>query len=148
YSNRDLTVALCERRNGPSLYLATAYLPYEEKDPPSESIRALIQHAQKEGTDLILGCDANAHNTFWGSKDTNERGEPILTYGALVWWEAGHTDSNLNNLRNTDGSKTIEGTGSGVFSEDLATKLSFRLPDWCSVFQAEIYAVWQATKLV
>ncbi|KAH8274142.1 hypothetical protein KR044_011969, partial [Drosophila immigrans] len=48
----------------------------------------------------------------------------------------------------TDGSKTIEGTGSGVFSEDLATKLSFRLPDWCSVFQAEIYAVWQATKLV
>ncbi|KAH8286814.1 hypothetical protein KR044_003964, partial [Drosophila immigrans] len=82
--NRDLTVALCERRNGPNLYLASAYLPYEEKDPPSESIRALIQHAQKEGTDLILGCDANAHNTIWGSKDTNERGESLLEFVMLT----------------------------------------------------------------
>ncbi|KAH8292936.1 hypothetical protein KR044_009660, partial [Drosophila immigrans] len=24
---------------------------------------------------------------------------PILTYGALAWWEAGHTDSYLYNLR-------------------------------------------------
>ncbi|KAL7725515.1 hypothetical protein ACLKA6_010085 [Drosophila palustris] len=48
----------------------------------------------------------------------------------------------------TDGSKTEEGTGAGVYASDPAVQLSFRLPDWCSVFQAEIYAVWQAIKLI
>ncbi|KAH8283713.1 hypothetical protein KR044_002846, partial [Drosophila immigrans] len=145
YSNRDLTVALCERRNGPSLYLASAYLPYEEKDPPSESIRALIQHAQKEGTDQILGCDANAHNTFWGSKDTNERGESLLEFVMLTNLNVSDWQQKSPLSIYTDGSMT---TGSGIFSEVLAIQLSFRLPDWCSVFQTEIYAVWQATTLI
>ncbi|KAL7739832.1 hypothetical protein ACLKA6_003274 [Drosophila palustris] len=39
-----------------------------------------------------------------------------------------------------NGSKTEGGTGAGVYASDLAVQLSFRLPDWCSVFQAEIYA--------
>ncbi|KAM8718594.1 hypothetical protein ACLKA7_001323 [Drosophila subpalustris] len=69
----DLTVGLRERRNGPNLYLSSAYLPYEEKYPPSVNIKALIQHAQKEGIDIILGCDAYAHHTLWRSAETNDR---------------------------------------------------------------------------
>lgn len=46
----------------------------------------------------------------------------------------------------TDGSKTKESTGSGVYSGDFDVKLCYRLSDWCTVFQAEIYAVWQAIK--
>jgi len=80
YSNEDLTVALCERRNGPNLYLASAYLPYEGNEPPQQNVRALIKHAQNNGNDVILGCDANAHHTLWGRNDINKRGESLLEF--------------------------------------------------------------------
>ena len=41
----------------------------------------------------------------------------------------------------TDRSKTETGTGSGVFSEDLGISVSLRLPNTCTVFQTEIYAI-------
>ena len=44
----------------------------------------------------------------------------------------------------TDGSKTKDGVGAGVFSDRLNLKLSFRLPNHCSVFQAEIMAIKEA----
>ena len=44
----------------------------------------------------------------------------------------------------TDGSKLDNHTGGGVFSVDLNINLSFRLPDVCSVFQAEVMAIKEA----
>lgn len=44
----------------------------------------------------------------------------------------------------TDGSKTENGTGSGIFSESLNIKHSLKLNKDCSVFQAEIKAVEKA----
>lgn len=41
----------------------------------------------------------------------------------------------------TDGSKTSQGTGSGVFIEEMETRISCRLDDECTVFQAEVYAL-------
>ena len=41
----------------------------------------------------------------------------------------------------TDGSKLDGGVGGGVFSDDLNLRMSFRLPDHCSVFQAEVAAI-------
>ena len=41
----------------------------------------------------------------------------------------------------TDGSKTSEGTGSGVFLEDIDLRLSVKLDNFCTVFQAEIFAL-------
>ena len=29
---------------------------------------------------VLIGCDANAHNTIWGSTDTNTRGTALLEY--------------------------------------------------------------------
>ncbi|XP_055856174.1 uncharacterized protein LOC129919340 [Episyrphus balteatus] len=48
----------------------------------------------------------------------------------------------------TDGSKMESGTGAGVFCKPLNIRESFRLPDDCSVFQAEIFAIEKAAELV
>ncbi|KAM8718964.1 hypothetical protein ACLKA7_011636 [Drosophila subpalustris] len=44
----------------------------------------------------------------------------------------------------TDGSKLNNQVGGGVFSQSLGVKHSFRLPDHCSVFQAEVLAINEA----
>ena len=41
----------------------------------------------------------------------------------------------------TDGLKTKTCTASGIFSDDLGTFVSLRLPNTCTVFQAEIYVI-------
>jgi len=44
----------------------------------------------------------------------------------------------------TDGSKLNSQAGRGVFSPELDIKVSFRLPDHCRVFQAEVMAIEEA----
>ena len=46
----------------------------------------------------------------------------------------------------TDGSKTDEGTGAGFFIPSTDVRQSFKLPPYCSVFQAEIEAIYQACR--
>ena len=48
----------------------------------------------------------------------------------------------------TDGSKMECGTGAGIYSKDLGIRRSYRLPDYCSVFQAEIFATERAAALI
>ena len=48
----------------------------------------------------------------------------------------------------TDGSKMNVGTGAGVYIMDTDIKYSYRLPDECSVFQAEILGILRATELI
>jgi hypothetical protein len=33
-----------------------------------------------EGTHLVIGCDANAHHTSWGSTNINNRGESLFNF--------------------------------------------------------------------
>ncbi|XP_065357818.1 uncharacterized protein LOC135951979 [Calliphora vicina] len=40
------------------------------------------------------------------------------------------------------------GTGAGVYLVDQDIKRSYRLSNECSVFQAEIFAIWKATELI
>jgi len=44
----------------------------------------------------------------------------------------------------TDGSKLEGHVGGGVYSEQLDIRKSFRLPDHCSVFKAEVHAIKEA----
>ena len=44
----------------------------------------------------------------------------------------------------TDGSKTETGCGAGFHFQDSFIRQSFRLPDYCSVFQGEIFAIYMA----
>lgn len=80
YSTSDLTVVAWEQKGKTQLLLASAYMPYEEKEPPPKAVRDLVQGAGAHGKHLVIGCDANGHHTQWGSKDINERGESILDF--------------------------------------------------------------------
>ena len=46
----------------------------------------------------------------------------------------------------TDGSKIGVRVGCGIFIKGSNTKLSFRLPDHCSVFQAEVMGIQTAAQ--
>ncbi|XP_011698269.1 PREDICTED: uncharacterized protein LOC105456145 [Wasmannia auropunctata] len=60
------------------LVICSAYFPHGKEVPPPELVR-LVDFCQKEGL-LVVGCDANAHHTIWGSTNMNERGEKLLEY--------------------------------------------------------------------
>ncbi|XP_071652826.1 uncharacterized protein [Temnothorax longispinosus] len=80
YSTNDLTVATCESQGNMKLLLASAYMPYDEAEPPPEAVQNLVLGARKQGRQLVIGCDANGHHIQWGSKDINERGESIMDF--------------------------------------------------------------------
>ena len=40
----------------------------------------LTEYCRIGGLGLIVGCDANAHHTSWGSRDINNRGDELLEY--------------------------------------------------------------------
>ncbi|XP_050312879.1 uncharacterized protein LOC126747944 [Anthonomus grandis grandis] len=61
--------------------IVSAYFPHDQQgEPPPTTVRRLINHQRLEN--LIIGCDANAHHTIWGSTGTNKRGESLLNYCA------------------------------------------------------------------
>ncbi|XP_037941860.1 uncharacterized protein LOC119674776 [Teleopsis dalmanni] len=48
----------------------------------------------------------------------------------------------------TDGSKMEVGVGAGIYCAELSIRMPFKLPNYCSVFQAEVFAVKKAAELV
>ena len=81
FCSRDLTT-IKVRTGGPdaNILIASAYLPYEDREPPTTLVRDLVNHGHRNNLDLLLGCDANAHHTVWGSSDVNKRGEALLDF--------------------------------------------------------------------
>lgn len=59
---------------------ASAYFPDVSDEPPPEEVVRLINHCKAKNKQFIIGCDANAHHTVWGSRDINKRGEYLLQY--------------------------------------------------------------------
>jgi hypothetical protein len=55
-------------------------MPYEDSRPPASKVRELIAYCESKKLPLIIGCDSNAHHTFWGSSNVNKRGEQLLEY--------------------------------------------------------------------
>lgn len=81
FCSRDLT-AVRLSTSPPSeqeVVLASAYLPGDAEVPPPE-LSALIAYCEKEGLELIVSADANAHHPLWGSAQANRRGEELLNY--------------------------------------------------------------------
>ena len=68
---------------------------------------------------------------------------PVLniTFPSREEWERDVVDKEEGISFYTDGSKLDNRVGGGVFSAKLDTKIAFRLPDHCSVFQAEVTAI-------
>ncbi|KAM8718552.1 hypothetical protein ACLKA7_001717 [Drosophila subpalustris] len=62
--------------------LASAYFPGDSSDAPPREVSALVEYCQDKRIRWIIGCDANAHHTVWGSTDVNKR-EKEACLGAL-----------------------------------------------------------------
>ena len=66
---------------GSTLILTSTYMPFDSiEDPPPEMLRKLVDFCIQKNYQLIIGADANSHNTAWGSTDTNNRGDKLLDY--------------------------------------------------------------------
>ncbi|XP_048510255.1 uncharacterized protein LOC125500690 [Athalia rosae] len=66
------------------MVVASAYQPYDSKDPPpTKELKALVRYCTSKGLKLLVGCDANSHHTVWGSSDTNRRGVALPGYLTL-----------------------------------------------------------------
>ena len=53
-----------------------------EEPAPSETLKQLVTFSDKETIPLVIGTDANAHHTVWGSTNLNPRGLELLMYCA------------------------------------------------------------------
>ena len=47
-------------------WFISIYIPGDGGDPPPPLVQQAIQRDEREGVGLIIGGDANAHNTVWG----------------------------------------------------------------------------------
>ncbi|XP_041449645.1 uncharacterized protein LOC121404377 [Drosophila obscura] len=64
-----------------SLRMCATYMGHDQPDPPPHApLRVLIADCEAKDIGLIVGCDANALHSQWGSTDTNERGESLFSY--------------------------------------------------------------------
>jgi splicing factor 45 len=84
YCSRDLTAVKIKTLNGGGpreIILRSAYLPYDDVEPPPPGeLERLVIGCRAEGMHLIIGCDANAHHSSWGSANINHRGESLFNY--------------------------------------------------------------------
>ncbi|KAL7724109.1 hypothetical protein ACLKA6_019109 [Drosophila palustris] len=54
--------------------LLSSYMAYDQEGPiPEDIARSLVSDCASNKIGLIIGCDANAHHTQWGSSNVNTR---------------------------------------------------------------------------
>ena len=54
----------------------------EEPAPPN-LLSDLLVFTETEQIPTIVGTDANAHHTIWGSSNINPRGDDLLAYSVM-----------------------------------------------------------------
>ena len=83
FSNEDIVAIRLNNvcRKGDSFVFVSAYMAAEEP-APLNLLRDLLVFTEIEQIPTILGTDANAHHTIWGSSDINPRGKDLLAYCA------------------------------------------------------------------
>ncbi|XP_055382222.1 uncharacterized protein LOC129612578 [Condylostylus longicornis] len=65
--------------NGGNLLMSSVYMAHDRPAPPPE-VQNLAEVGAAEGASLLMGCDANARHTLWGSTEINERGESLFNF--------------------------------------------------------------------
>ncbi|XP_059049712.1 uncharacterized protein LOC131844769 [Achroia grisella] len=63
---------------GSKVLVCSAYLPGHDENnkiikDPTTGLQPVVEYARKHKAELLVGCDANAHHTNWGSSDINTR---------------------------------------------------------------------------
>lgn len=83
FVSQDLVAAVVDVPTGSGkrrTVIASAYFPSDRDNPPPEAVKGLMDWCRRNGKQLIMGCDANAHHTVWGSSDINNRGKYLFDY--------------------------------------------------------------------
>lgn len=84
YTFKDLVAILVkvDEGNGQSeIVIASAYFPGDStENPPPSEVQSLISFCNKQDLPFLIGCDANAHHSSWGSTNINKRGESLYNY--------------------------------------------------------------------
>ena len=62
------------------MVVASAYFPGDQDDIPPSEVTALVRYCRSVNKPFLIGCDANAHHTIWGSTDVNQKSEYLLEY--------------------------------------------------------------------
>lgn len=78
-SSPDVTVVSMEVAGGKHILISSIYMAHNEEAPP-HVVRNLVVESTKSGKGLLMGCDANARHTLWGSREINERGESLFDF--------------------------------------------------------------------
>ena len=93
FDSRDSVAILIEGKRGqPSFVLASLYMAHGDALPPPVLVE-LAEYCRIGGLGLLVGCDANAHHTSWGSRDINSRGDELMEFLAatsLQWCNLGN----------------------------------------------------------
>ena len=83
FINRDIVAIRMEvptARGKSIVNIVSAYFPGDEEEAPPSLISNFVTRCREQNQHFIIGCDANAHHTVWGSNDINSRGESLLEY--------------------------------------------------------------------
>ena len=83
FIKRDIVaiqIELPTTRGKTEILVASAYFPGELDEAPPQEVEQFITHCKRNNKQFIIGCDANAHHTVWGSTDINKRGECLFEY--------------------------------------------------------------------
>lgn len=74
FTKRDIvavTLTVPTTRGKQELVVASAYFPGDQEDIPPPEVDALVRYCRAVNKPFLIGCDANAHHTIWGSTDVN-----------------------------------------------------------------------------
>lgn len=82
FSDRDTTVVRISRTaaDGGDLLVASCYMPDTADCPYTDLLIKAMDFSKVNNIPIILGCDANAHHTIWGSTNINPRGSLLLQF--------------------------------------------------------------------
>ena len=78
-SSSDLVVVKLEQVGAENVYISSAYMAHDRSAPPQE-LQHLTNTITPKKANLLIGCDANARHTLWGSSEINERGESFFDF--------------------------------------------------------------------
>ena len=82
FCNRDVTAILTQWSMG-EVVISSIYMDGNQECPPEE-MKRLVNHCETNRLPLLVGSDANAHHTLWGSTNINDRGTALLEYLSRV----------------------------------------------------------------
>ncbi|XP_038117009.1 uncharacterized protein LOC119769175 [Culex quinquefasciatus] len=81
FVQRDIVAAMVTvptTKGKQEMVVASAYFPGDQDDVPPPEVAALVRYCRAVNKPFLIGCDANAHHTIWGSTDVNDRADTIM----------------------------------------------------------------------